>query len=115
MTRSGVEHKLDVTPYRVVITYGEDRFIEYFFSTESLRRKFENEYYSYRIEVKESIERRFKIKFYIANEFCDVNLYRKIESRGFRISINGRVYEWPTLLEYNGVQLEEFVGQRSNS
>lgn len=114
MTRSGVEHKLDVTPYRVAITYG-DRYIEYYFSTDNLRYKFENAYYQHRIDVKDSLERRFKMKFYIANEFCDINLYRRIESRGFRINIDGRVYEWPNLLEYNGIQVEESAGQRSSS
>lgn len=104
MTSSGVEHNLSVSPYIVRKVYGEKEVI-YYFSTSGAMARFEECICSNRDTLCDSLNRRFKIKFYLSPMFCDVMLYKKVESRGFRIVINGRVIEWLKELEYNGQEL----------
>lgn len=104
MTSSGIEHDLKVTPYVTKVMYGKNTY-EFYFSSINGMKRFERDLEQNRIYINESLTRRFHMKFYVANAFCDVQLYKKIESRGFRIIINGSVVKWLGELEYNGKEL----------
>lgn len=106
MTKSGVEANLKISPYSYKIEY-RAKTIEYYFSTARAMNRFVEMLESNRKFISGSLENRFKVKFIIANDFCDLILYRKIESRGFYILIDGRGYEWPGSLYYNGTELCE--------
>lgn len=104
MTRSGIESDLEKTPYVCSVNYGTTN-VDYFFSSTTGLARFESQYIAHRVFVKESLEKRFKMGFYISHEFCDLQLYKKVESRGFRISIDGRTYKWLGELRYDGRKL----------
>lgn len=106
MTKNGVEANLARSPYKATVYYGK-RVITYYFSTNQQREKFFDGFEENRTFIKESLENRFKIKCYIADDFCDLNLYRKLERRGFYIEIDGRPIQWAGNLVYNGEKLEE--------
>lgn len=106
MTKSGVEANLKISPYSYKIEY-RSKTIEYHFSTARAMNRFGEMLESNRKFIMDSLENRFKVKFVIAKEFCDLILYRKLESRGFYILVNGRCYQWPGSLYYNGIELCE--------
>lgn len=101
MTKSGVERDFVKSPYIVSLNYGVNE-IDYIFSSPYAMEKFKNEYEINRKYIHESLTNRFRMKFYISDDFCDINLYRKIERRGFYIVVNGRAIEWLGNLEYDG-------------
>lgn len=106
MTKSGVEANLKISPYYYKASY-RNKVIEYRFSTARARDRFGEMLEANRNFIRDSLENRFKVKFVIAKEFCDLILYRKLESRGFYILIDGRCYEWAGSLYYNGTELCE--------
>lgn len=88
MTRNGIEINLSITPYRSVILYDNDQKIEYRFSSEFYKKKFDLEYGGNRYKINNSLSNRFNIP--IENTIlCDVVLYKKIEQRGFLIILDG--------------------------
>lgn len=106
MTKSGIEHDLTVSPYFDRVYYG-GKVYEYYFSSGSGLARFQREKESNRDFIKTSLEQRFKIKFHIGRDFCDMQLYRRIESRGFRVVVDGRNYTCLDEMQYNGHELEE--------
>lgn len=105
MTRSGIEVNLKNSPYGVDINYGS-RIIKYMFSGISSMTKFQNKIEENRQFLKESLTNRFKINFYLSDDFCDMILYKSIEKRAFLVYIDGRPIEWQGNLEYSGQRIE---------
>lgn len=104
MTKSGIERDLKNSPYITTINYGKN-CITYVFSSMTAKTKFEDQIEAYRKEVTESLTNRFRIKFFVGKDLSDVNLYRKIERRGFLIVVNGDDITWLGEVEYNGLNL----------
>lgn len=107
MTSSGVEYNLDISPYRVEEAYPNGNRIVFIFSSHVGMRKFVDKHEENRKELNESLSNRFRMKFKLSPDFCDVQLYKKIERRGYLIHFNGRRIEWQGKLKYSGLQLEE--------
>lgn len=107
MTSSGVERDLNVTPYVSVINYyGDNKHsIAYAFSSKATQTKFEEEIYANREFINYSLHSRFRIKFHVGDDLCDLNLYRKLERRGFLIKLDGDEITWLGQVEYNGRQV----------
>lgn len=105
MTASGVERDLNVTPYVTIISYDESHKIGYAFSSKTTQAKFEQEIESNREFIRYSLHSRFRVKFYVSNDLCDLNLYRKLERRGFLIKLDGDDVTWLGQVEYNGRQI----------
>lgn len=83
MTRNGIEYNLFDSPY--YLTIGE---VKYYFSSDLHRRKFENQYVKNRKTFTEKIACMTNLNV-SCETFCDISLYRKIESRGFLIEKDG--------------------------
>lgn len=107
MTPSGVERDLYKSPYNITVDYSNGHSITYVFSTPYSKDRFEIQLEENRKAISESLTNRFRMKFYISDDFCDITLYRKIERRGFHIIRDGRVTEWLGKLEYNGQRVIE--------
>lgn len=105
MTRSGVEWDLRKSPYATTISYRDDHAISFVFSSATVKARFDEAIEDNRSEIKDSLSNRFRIKFKIADDMCDLSLYRKLERRGFLIYVNGSVVEWLGNVEYNGRQV----------
>lgn len=101
MTNAGIERNLECTPYIYTLEYGT-RQIKYHFSSHSTREKFIDMIDDNRREIYESLSNRFRMKFFISNDFCDVTLYRKLERRGFLIIVGEEEIRWLGQIEYNG-------------
>lgn len=105
MTKSGVEHDLIKSPYNILVDYPNGNSIVYYFSSIAGMTKFSEKLESNREFIKESLTNRFKIKFSISYDFCDVSLYRQVETRGYYIEINGVGVEWHAKLVYDGQEV----------
>lgn len=101
MTSSGVERDLTVTPYLVDIKY-PDKTMVYCFSSMNSKTLFERKIEEHRAEIKESLTNRFRILFSVSDDFCDLDLYRRIERRGFLVKMEGDNITWLGQVEYNG-------------
>lgn len=106
MTKSGVERDLKKTPYVAIISY-HNKKVTYCFSSHTALTKFEQDLEKNRAEIKESLSARFKIEFFISQDFCDIILYKKIERRGFLIYIGEDEVQWPGELIYKGIQVTQ--------
>lgn len=104
MTKSGVERDLRRSPYTTNIMYGKKN-VTFCFSSATCKMRFDEAIETNRKEISESLTARFKIKFHVADEFCDVTLYRKIERRGFLICMEGVEIKWLGELTYNGTEV----------
>ena len=85
----------------------EHNEIEYCFSSDSIKTRFialRNGFYE---ETEDSLSNRFKMDFRVSKDLTDVNLYRKVESRGFLIFFNGEEITWQRALRYDGQKLEK--------
>lgn len=103
MTKSGVEYNPDASPFIKKINYG-DREIIFVFSSSAVMTRFEELLDANREEIRSSLEGRFKIKFNISPEFCDLILYRKQERRFYRVYIDGECVQWQGKLLFDGRQ-----------
>lgn len=105
MTRYGVEHDLKKSPFTYTVKYDNLNEIEYCFSSDSIKTRFialRNGFYE---ETEDSLSNRFKMDFRISKDLTDVNLYRKVESRGFLIFFNREEITWQRALKYDGRKL----------
>lgn len=87
MTRNGIEYNLKKSPYLIAPYRVYD--IVYYFSSFNHREKFIECLELNRSRVENSLSKRFgfSVKFIMLS---DINLYAKIENRGFRITIDGK-------------------------
>lgn len=84
MTRNGIVHDLRKSPHKFIISYKENYFVTFFFSSELYKTKFEERLYEHRQLINSKLSKRFH--FAIQNEsISDVVLYSTIEKRGFLI------------------------------
>ena len=84
MTRYGVERELNKSPY--VVRAGK---IKYYFSSALHLAKFKENQMVNQSCINYSLRKKFKFCF-VLQELADLYLYRKIETRGFLIEINGK-------------------------
>lgn len=78
-TVRGIYHNLEESEY--VFDYDNLKFV---FSSKLYLEKFIGNYKEYLKDETAKIESEFKVTIY-ADEFLLINLYRKIEKRGFRV------------------------------
>ena len=87
-TKRGIFLNLKKSPYTTTIYY-DDIEIKYYFSSSLYNSKFEIERDLNREWINNSLSKRFKLDFE-SNLLCDINLYSKVEKRGFYIVVNGQ-------------------------
>lgn len=92
LTRNGVCYDLRNTPYIHTVQY-EDYKIVFHFSSELNRKRFEERILDNRVTINTSLTNRFNMAVKL-NKLADVDLYNKVEKRGFYIVANGRIVEW---------------------
>lgn len=93
-------YNVDDTPY-----YFEIDGVTYYFSTFLHMTKFKRLYISNRKDISEKLSNRYRI-YIQCNVLADINLYIKVETRGFKIvDRNGVEYICPSQILLNGVRL----------
>lgn len=92
LTRNGICYDLSNTPYKITVDYGDSKTI-FNFSSELNKDKFTNRLEENRKAVGSSLSNRFKMVIEL-NKLADIDLYSKVERRGFYIVANGRIVEW---------------------
>ena len=99
MTKNGVVYNLKDSPY-ITRMYG----IAFYFSSKPHQVKFENGVKNHINTISDSLSNRFgfDVKVY---ELPAVHYYAKIETRGFLIMYDGRVFECLESLKLNGERL----------
>lgn len=107
MTPSGIEYRLEISPYYVNVEYHNGNKIAFYFSSELGKRKFSQGLEENRQAIHESLTNRFRMKFKISPDFCDLQFYKRIERRGYLIIFNGVKMEWQGKLVYSGQKVEE--------
>lgn len=86
-TRKGVYHNLKESEYAI-----SNNEIAIFFSSQVNREKFLNRYFENRIEYKEKESKRKNPQLTTLNYtiLADLQLYKDVEKRGFRIWLSGK-------------------------
>lgn len=84
LTRHGIAHDLNISPYEYTVSYGNDNELTFIFSSELYKTKFDEKLDSYRAKVSHSLSKRFGFKI-INNMLADIKLYSITETRGFLI------------------------------
>ena len=83
LTRYGIAHNLEVSPYNLIVDY-QDEQLEYVFSSQQYKDIFYKKFVDNRIKINESLSKRFGFK--IENDkLADLKLYSMTEKRGFLI------------------------------
>lgn len=90
VTKNGICYDLRESPY-----YYEWRGLIYYFSSAGHLKKFKSDVRKKELWLNDSFNKRFKFTFYV-DVLADLQLYRQIETRGFRIITNdGMEYNSP--------------------
>ena len=88
LTRSGVAYDITVSPHKEVITYESGDVVEFTFSSDLYRRKFIEKRQKNKELISDSLSNRFNFTINVLDQITDINLYTKVEKRGFLIKIN---------------------------
>lgn len=101
LTKNGICYDLKDSPYFCSVG-----FYKFFFSSPAHLVKFKEGLEANREWLNDSMTRRFKFKVSM-KRLADFSLYRKIETRGFRISdeMTGDVFECPESIEFHGMKI----------
>lgn len=83
LTRYGVAHNLEISPYSMIVDY-EDEQLEYVFSSEQYKSIFYKKFIDNREKYNNSLSKRFGFSIEL-NKLCDLKLYVMTEKRGFLI------------------------------
>lgn len=103
LTRNGVCYDLRNSPYKHTCQYGESNIV-FHFSSELNRKRFEERVLDNRQTINTSLTNRFNMRIKI-NKLADIDLYSKVEKRGFYIVANGRIVEWLEEVEISREQV----------
>ena len=98
LSRNGVCYDLEKSHYRCT-----KNSVTFIFSSRLHLDKFESKYKQNRDTVNKSLSKRFNLKVNV-DTLADVVLYRKIETRGFLIEVEGE-FQWPENLICDGVKV----------
>lgn len=102
LTRSGIAHNLEISPYSLIVDY-QDEQLEYVFSSEQYKNIFYRKFIDNRNKINESLSKRFGFK--IENDkLADLKLYSMTEKRGFLIK-GKEEYKWLDTIELIGENL----------
>jgi hypothetical protein len=97
VTRNGIYYKLKESPYHVTLCG-----MTYYFSSRFYRTKFAEFIDSNRVDINQSLSKRFKMDINLP-VLCDLVLYSKTEKRGFFVTTEeGGELAWPISLRYAG-------------
>lgn len=99
LTRSGVAHDLNISPYKQVVKYDNEELM-FVFSSEFYRKKFEDKIEDNRNKINKSLSNRFG--FEVRNNLlADIKLYLTTETRGFLI-LGKEIFLCPSSLVLSG-------------
>lgn len=101
MTQAGIEHDLKKSPYVTTVRYGDGNTFMFYFSSQKGKDKFDRERSKHMEQLRDSLSARFKMKVRVASSFSDVDLYRRVEGRGFYIHRNGYAIQYPAEFAYS--------------
>ena len=101
LTRSNIAYDLTASPHFADVEYDTGVCIRFIFSSALYVSKFLERLTDNREAVNSSLSQRFKFDIFIP-ELADIQLYTKIEKRGFRIIRNGVIFECRESLQVKG-------------
>lgn len=93
-TKRGVYHNIKESKYTI-----SDGEVVYFFSSRSYLRKMLLNYKDHRRKTQDFYEKHTGVQLN-TSLFSDIQLYKKIEKRGFYVWVKGVEVEWHDLVEY---------------
>lgn len=102
LTRWGIAHNLETSPYSLIVDY-QDEQLEYVFSSEQYKNIFYKKFIDNRIKINESLSKRFGFKIE-SDKLADLKLYSMTEKRGFLIK-GKEEYKCLNTIELIGVNL----------
>lgn len=102
LTRWGIAHNLEISPYSLVVDY-EDEQLEYVFSSQQYKDIFYKKFIENRTKINESLSKRFGFKIEV-DKLADLKLYSMTEKRGFLIK-GKEEYKCLDTIELIGVNL----------
>ena len=100
LTRNGVAKDLSKSPYIFTEMFGNNRLDLFFSSRLHLQNFIKNREENYRM-IYNYIYKRFKYQVN-CRMLADLNLYKKIETRGFYVKLNKEVYLCPNTITLDG-------------
>lgn len=104
LTRYGVAHDLEASPYRRKVLYSSGRGITYVFSSKLYKDIFDRKLEENREKISASLSKRFG--FEIQNDIlCDIKLYSSVEKRGFYLKTNKKGFTCLDNLRLDGKSL----------
>lgn len=101
LTQRGICYNLELTPYSVIINYPNDEKVQYNFSSQYYVNMFNDKLVENRIKINDALSKRYNIKI-INNKLADINLYSKVEKRGFYIINKEGVYKCLNSIKLDG-------------
>ncbi len=99
VTRYGVAHNLELSPYQHKIKYNDEE-LEFVFSSEQYKQIFLRKLEENRTKINDSLSKRFGFTI-INNKLADLKLYSMTEKRGFLIK-GKEEYKWLDTIELIG-------------
>lgn len=105
LTKNGIAHNLNFSPYIYRIEYN-DYYLDYVFSSELNLTKFIKRYIDYRIRCNEGLIHQYRIHFLLDLDILwDLKIYESIEKRGFKVVKNDEVDICKDFLKLGGLKL----------
>lgn len=95
MTKRGIYHNLHESEYAT--SNGE---VALFFSSTFYLGKFLEEYHDHRVEFRKRIARAMQVHDMNTDLLADVHLYKEIEKRGFKATVEGVDNNWLELHQF---------------
>lgn len=102
LTRSQIAYDLEISPHRLIVQYNDP--ITYVFSSNLYKTKFQEKQENHREYVNNSLSNRFGFNINF-NLLADIQLYTKIEKRGFLLVTTGGNIKCPNNLILDGVTM----------
>lgn len=103
LTRSNIAYDLEISPHQLSVNY-KDESITYVFSSNLYKTKFQERQEEHRQYVNNSLTNRFGFDIHF-NLLADIQLYTKIEKRGFLLVTTGGNIKCPNNLILDGVTM----------
>lgn len=92
LSRGGVTHDFNSTPFTKKINYACNNYLIYCFSSQTNLNRFRDRLENNREKINSSLSNRFGFMI-VNNILCDIKLYSSIEKRGFLIKNHKEGFE----------------------
>lgn len=103
LTRNGIAHNLNTSPYEHSVKY-ENTEVTFVFSSLLNKQRFINKLEDNRNYYNNSLSKRFNLEIE-CSIISDIKLYTLIEKRGSLLKVEGQKIEWLNNIKFVGMNL----------